>query len=127
MKIKRVLTADEGPGDLYFDDNDVKNNKIFNHVAIDRFTGGAKDSALFSEKVSNAKDKTILLKIYIDNNATGDGEIIKAFENALEDIAKGLLPLGGMTTKGHGIFTGVLKRGDEIIYEYPKESSKNDN
>ena len=34
--------------------------------------------------------------------------IIKAFELSLKDICNGMLPLGGATTKGHGIFTGKL-------------------
>jgi hypothetical protein len=39
-------------------------------------------------------------------------------EAALKDICRGQLPLGGMTTKGHGIFTGRLFRNNLEIYEY---------
>ncbi len=103
--------------DLYYSDEEVKNDKIFNHVAIDRFTGGAIEGALFSEKVSRLEeDVKVILDIFVE----GDQEqmALSAFENALTDITKGLLPLGGMTTKGHGIFTGTLLKNGNKIYSY---------
>jgi len=39
--------------------------------------------------------------VYLDYNQ--DDTIQKAFEETLKDVCEGLLPLGGMTTKGHGI------------------------
>ena len=98
--------------DLYYDD--INNDKIFNHVAIDRFTGGALDGALFSEKVSQRS--TITLDVYV--NDIEDNEILTALENSLEDICKGLLPLGGMTTKGHGVFTGTLFLNEDKKFSY---------
>jgi len=100
--------------------NKVSNDKIFNHVAIDRFTGGAMNGALFSEKVSyfnNAND-TFNLTINVEENQSEDEDVLKAFENALEDICSGLLPLGGMITKGHGMFTGKLYKNNEEIFSY---------
>ena len=103
--------------DLFIDH--AKNDKIFNHVAIDRFTGGAMDGALFSEKVSYFEDRnqTFDLNIYVEQADYKD-DIIKSFEEALKDICKGLLPLGGMTTKGHGMFTGKLIKNEKEIYSY---------
>ncbi len=97
----------------------AKNDKIFNHVAIDRFTGGAMDGALFSEKVSYLEkaDETITLDVFVEKNQLDD-EIINALECALEDICKGLLPLGGMVTKGHGSFTGKLFKNENEIFNY---------
>lgn len=101
--------------DLYYDD--IDNSKIFNNVAIDRFTGGGIDGALFSEKVSYKKDKKMVLKINI-SEMVEDTDIVWALEEALKDVCRGLLPLGGMTTKGFGMFTGkLLKQGTEI-YNY---------
>ena len=105
--------------DIYLSDKEVDNEKIFNHVAIDRFTGGAMDTALFSEKVSHLKDgkESITLNIHLDHPNL-DAMCIQALENALLDITKGLLPLGGMTTKGFGMFTGSLtKSGSETKHE----------
>ena len=88
---------------------DAKNEKVLNHVAIDRFTGGGIDGALFQEKVTTSD--AFSTTIYVDTSAfkeefDKDKNIQKAFENALTDLVEGRLPLGGHTTKGHGIFTG---------------------
>ncbi len=91
--------------DLFY--KDVDNSKIFNHVAIDRFTGGAMDGALFSEKVSRKEE--LVLDIYVEKNKYME-HVVPALKKALFDIAHGLLPLGGMTTKGHGMFTGTLEK-----------------
>ena len=107
--------------DILLSKEKVANNKIFNHVAIDRFTGGAMDGALFSEKVSYFNDKNGVFEfdVYVEPIEEGsDEKIMEAFENALTDICKGLLPLGGMTTKGHGMFTGNLIKNKENIYSY---------
>lgn len=103
----------------------IKNDKVFNHLAIDRFTGGAMDGALFSEKVSyfEDKDKIIDIDIYVeeldkDLKEKQKEKIILAFEDSLKDVCKGLLPLGGMTTKGHGIFTGKLIKDEKEMYSY---------
>lgn len=86
------------------------NAKVFNHVKIDRFTGGASDGALFQEKAVR-HDTPITLEIWVDTSAfEGDVNIKKAWEEALEDIRTGRLPLGGHSSKGHGIFTGILEK-----------------
>ena len=102
--------------DLYCKEMD--NEKIINHVAIDRFTGGAIDGALFSEKVSQ-RDGEIILDIWLEQKkmeVEDYDKFITAFEEALKDVCKGFLPLGGMTTKGHGIFTGQLIKDEQKIY-----------
>jgi len=75
--------------------------KTFDHVSIDRFTGGAIDGALFQEKTIAQKD-TWEIEILLENNISS--EFVDAFEKALNDIKTGMLPLGGMTAKGHGVF-----------------------
>lgn len=108
--------------DIYKSKSEIINNKIFNHVAIDRFTGGGMEGALFSEKVSRlSKDgDSIELIIYLEKEGFSE-YVLDAFENTLLDITKGLLPLGGMTTKGNGMFTGtVTKDGDEILKYHTK-------
>jgi CRISPR/Cas system CSM-associated protein Csm3 (group 7 of RAMP superfamily) len=87
----------------------VNNNqsKTFDHVSIDRFTGGAIDGALFQEKTI-CDDKEYEIEILLEKAI--DKIFIEAFESALKDICTGVLALGGMTTKGHGIFTGTVLR-----------------
>ena len=116
--------------DLFYNADQIKNDKIFNHVAIDRFTGGAIDGALFSEEVSQLVEQegnTFDLKISVQNwkkylaNKEEMTAIEEALENSLKDICRGLLPLGGMTTKGHGVFLGTLsKNGTPILSTYKK-------
>ncbi len=86
--------------------------KIINHVAIDRFTGGALDGALFNEKVIDQKDK-IELSFLVNKESLKDVNIKTAFENTLNDICDGMLPLGGGVMRGHGVFFGqVIKKGE---------------
>ncbi|NOU45547.1 MAG: CRISPR-associated protein [Bacteroidales bacterium] len=96
---------------------DTTQNKLLNHVAIDRFTGGALAGALFNEEVvyGNEESLTLELQVKKDKIIDENGIIIKSLVNALNDICNGLLPLGGGTMRGHGTFTGKLtKNGEEI-------------
>ena len=44
-------------------------DKILNHVSIDRFTGGAIDGALFSEKATYGKDTEFTTEILLHEKA----------------------------------------------------------
>ena len=93
--------------DIFIDSNDVK-KKIFNHVAIDRLTGGTIDGALFSEEAIYGKNcPNIHTSIYINPSGI-DNDSIEAFERALEDLCSGMLPLGNGTGRGHGCFHGEI-------------------
>jgi hypothetical protein len=99
--------------------DDLADDSIFNHVTIDRFTGGAKRGFLFSERVTNMKKKSdevnIKVRLLMNDQPGFDESYQHALEYALHDICRGLLPLGGMTTKGHGMFTGALLKNNETI------------
>jgi len=86
--------------DLYLKET---KEKILNHVAIDRFTAGGIDGALFQEKVAHSKQK-IELKIAVASSAFENKDVKTAFEKTLEDLKTGRLQLGGHTMKGHGAF-----------------------
>ena len=109
--------------DVYIEEKKILNNKIFNHVAIDRFTGGALNGALFSEKVSNLLEESINLSIYVKESDYSDN-VLEAFKLTLVDICKGLLPLGGMTTKGNGMFTGTLSINEKEEFNYLKQTEE---
>lgn len=87
-------------------------DKLLNHVAIDRFTGGSMDGALFTEKVTNGRGHEIKLEVAVLRDAIKDEKVRQAFEESLRDIADGLLPLGGGVNRGHGAFTGTLTMED---------------
>lgn len=84
--------------------------KVFHHNKIDYFTGGTIDGALFQEKSIWGKGKSYELEILVDNNALADEDVKLAFEQSLEDLCEGLLPLGGVTGRGNGVFSGELKK-----------------
>ena len=83
--------------------------KILNHVSIDRFTGGALETALFSEKVVGT-EALYHLDIWVEKDALNDEDIKFAFEQTLKDLVNEQLPLGGGTMRGHGMMQGnILK------------------
>ena len=85
--------------------------KILNHVKLDRFSGGAVEGALFSEKVTSGKGTDLHLYVIVDRQglvASGAEDfemMLDAFEKALADLCGGNLPLGGGVNRGHGRFT----------------------
>lgn len=107
--------------DIYLDENKTP-QIIFMHNKIDRFTQGTIDAALFGEKTLQLNEVHLIIsgdKDYIKAIDTTKEEhikeipfedkeklkkIIESFNLALEDLKNGLLPLGGKTSKGHGIF-----------------------
>lgn len=86
--------------------------KVFDHVSIDRFTGGAIDGALFQEKTVADDGDLYSIEILLHKDLQNSDEQ-KAFESALTNITTGMLPLGGSTTKGHGVFTGNWSKDGE--------------
>ena len=102
--------------------NKKTDKKIHNHVKIDRFTGGAIEGALFDEEALLAHpDEPEMLELDLlvdkDEEINKDQRIILAFEEALKDVCKGLLPLGGNVNKGYGQFDGKLLKDGNCIYE----------
>ena len=108
------------PGVIFFDDiiencpDIAGRSKVFNHVKIDRFTGGAFPGALYNEEAIYLKGRDFTLTIRIDKKTLEErcdsygmsDKINKAIALAKRDIEIGLLPLGGLTNRGHGCFTG---------------------
>ncbi len=124
-------TIDKKRGNVLFSDILLNNEqgiykeKILNHVAIDRFTGGTIPGALFSEKVTIGKGHSIECKISLDEKAieaacvgTTKDKVIAAFESALQHVCDGLLPLGGGVQRGHGAMTGKYIKNGEKAYNY---------
>ena len=101
--------------DLFVEKNEEK-EKVFNHVSIDRFTGGAIDGALFSEKVIDGRDlkfkTTIMVK---DTGEEGLIDALECLERALKDIDLGTLTFGGGSGRGHGTFKcSIIKNGQTL-------------
>jgi CRISPR/Cas system CSM-associated protein Csm3 (group 7 of RAMP superfamily) len=93
--------------DLYIEPQ-KEAEKVFSHVSIDRFTGGARDGMLFQQKAVSSD--TFILDIYVKKEALSDKNVRAAFEEALIDLCQGDLQLGGGSSKGHGIFKGSIEK-----------------
>lgn len=90
-------------------------DKVMFHSKIDQFTGGTIDGALFQEKSVYGKGRQYTFEILVKAEAIEDDKICAAFEQTLKDVCQGILPLGGVTNRGNGIFTGkVTKNGKEL-------------
>ncbi len=97
--------------DIYLDFDKNKDSHLFAHNSIDRFTGGTIDGALFQESANTSP--AFKLDIFVANHSADsqDFEIaLKSFESALRDICASILPLGAMSSKGHGFFSGDLEK-----------------
>lgn len=99
-------------------------SKLFFHNKIDAFTGGTIDGALFQEKAVQDKDRTdcqYTLNLYVNTVAfkdDTDGKVREAFELSLQDLCCGMLPLGGATARGYGMFEGeLLINGEKQSWE----------
>lgn len=78
------------------------------HVKIDPFTGGASDSALFSERpLLRNGENTLTLKIEIRGELSDQSKA--AFEAALGDLSEGRLPVGAGGAIGYGFLVGKLE------------------
>ena len=98
---------------------------MLSHVAIDRYTGGALQGALYNEEVLQPEQE-LTVDLYVEAAAFADHEfyntttnttttvkgdhVRQAFECALDDLCAGRLPLGGGTSRGHGTFSGTLQK-----------------
>ncbi len=69
------------------------------HVAIDKFTGGALDGALFDEKPLWSSDMELMLKIRGRDLTPLEGKILT---HAMIDLLTGRLPIGGGINRGNG-------------------------
>ncbi len=95
--------------------------KCFNHVRIDRFTGGVVGGALFADEPLYAAGEQFSLHLTLlpGDEAAPDAET--ALEEALKDVCSGALPLGGGVNRGYGRFRGRLLKDGNVIYDYEQD------
>lgn len=89
---------------------------VQSRVSIDRFTGGARDTALFSEQPLFGDDQTVV-HINVKLLDPRDGEI-GLLLLLLKDLWTGDLPLGGESSVGRGRLQG---RSAALKFPGPKE------
>jgi CRISPR/Cas system CSM-associated protein Csm3 (group 7 of RAMP superfamily) len=100
-------------GSLIFDDiylartTEDKQVTEYTHNSMDRFTGGVRDGALFSEEVIT-DNQPLVLNITVVKKP--ESKIWHALELALNDLTEGRLALGAGGGRGHGYFSGEWKK-----------------
>jgi CRISPR/Cas system CMR subunit Cmr4 (Cas7 group RAMP superfamily) len=98
-------------GKLFVEDSTIsyKHTITRHHNSIDRFTGGVRKGALYSEELLYQPEFT--LKISLASNTSLPLALIKALEDTFEDLKIGLLPMGA----GSG-------RGTSLVMSNPQQS-----
>ena len=71
------------------------------HVAIDRFTGGAADGLLFTNEIVEQGHFDLVVENLACDNALRD-QARALIRLVLDDLTDGLLGIGGSTTRGYG-------------------------
>ncbi len=106
-----TATDEAAIGNVIFSDVMLENTstKVLPHIKIDKFTGGVMDGALFQEKATLGKGRSICETIYVRSDVLQDEKMRDAFNHTVQDICNGMLPLGGGTNRGNGIFTGSFE------------------
>lgn len=78
------------------------------HNSIDRFTGGVRRGALYSEEL--LYEPTISVRIWLLPGEPIEQNLVQALEATMDDLTNGLLPLGA----GAGRGTSLIKPTDPI-------------
>lgn len=90
--------------DVYIEEHTAQ-SKVFDHIAIDDFTSAPIGQALFNEE--SVHTESIPISISIDPGI--EEKYVAALKEAIADLKRGWLPLGGMASRGHGVFAGEKK------------------
>jgi CRISPR-associated protein (TIGR03986 family) len=103
-----------------------KKYKHIDHVAIDRFHGGAEDAMKFDTyALAGSPKQPIVLKgrLWIKNDLSKDYR--KKIADALADARDGLYPIGGKTGVGYGWVSGFKKieAPEEFMQLIPEKSA----
>ena len=101
---------------ILFSESTVREGKtkLLTRNAIDRFSGGTADSALYSEKTVYG-GKTDLEIRFCDIVPSND--IMIALAASIADLQAGLLSVGGLTSVGRGLFEVVSINGEHVTQE----------
>lgn len=104
-----------------FSESEIKGatEKIVSRTAIDRFTGGAADKALFTEKTYYNGETS--LEISFAKGFKMDERLAKAFAAAITDLHLGIMAVGGETSIGRGMFKITSINGEDMTGKEPQE------
>ncbi len=88
------------------------------HVAIDRFTGGAAEGAKFTE--TSASATTLTGTLLLDTWRLRNPAALGLLAHLLRDLTEGEIPLGSGSAKGRGFCTAAITiAGQEPWHQHP--------
>lgn len=79
-------------------------DKTISRTAIDRFTGGAAEGALYTEKTYYGGNTQLTIRINNLNRLSEREAILNALAAIILDLHMGYLAVGGLTSVGRGLF-----------------------
>lgn len=97
--------------------------QILWHSSIDRYTGGVRDTALYSEQM--VWREPLISKLVVDLATTDENpaeaaqmtQTLEALRLTFDDLCNGMLALGAGDARGHGYFSGQFETGDASTLE----------
>ena len=97
---------------ISFSESRLRNakEKILSRNAIDRFSGGTKDGALFTEKTYYGGDTELVIRWHRKMNDVEK----QALAATITDLHYGFLAVGGETSIGHGLFEIIKINGSYV-------------
>lgn len=98
-------------GKLYVDDCEItyQHTTIRHHNSIDRFTGGVRKGALYTEELLYQPEFTLKLWLAPNTDTELSASLISALKDTLKDLEIGLLPMGA----GSGRGTSLVEINDD--------------
>lgn len=123
----KVTKKEKQKSNIRFSETQLVNakQKILSRNAIDRFTGGTIDTALFTEKTYYGGHTTLYITLKMGEDSKADERIQKALAASIADLEYGLLAVGGLTSIGRGLFHVEKVNGNKLNWEKPKEAYEN--
>jgi len=82
------------------------------HNAIDRFTGGVRTGALYSEQLLFGRRLVLDLTVLDTDSRPLPQPVRRALARTLDDLKEGRLALGAGSGRGHGYFSGTVEWTD---------------
>jgi CRISPR/Cas system CMR subunit Cmr4 (Cas7 group RAMP superfamily) len=102
-------------GRVFFSDGrlelEAAGDGALEHVSIDRFTSAPMNGMLFNEAPRFRTKKRLRIDVVVDLRGL-DPRAWRLLKDAIDDLCKGRLALGGGSNRGHGYFRGDFVLGD---------------
>lgn len=117
-----VENKDKKKSDISFSESVLENAswKILSRNAIDRFTGGTADKALYTEKTCY-DGKTKLIIKWKKHGLEPDRKFAELLAASVADLSAGILSIGGETAIGRGMFNVIDINGVDVSKIAPDE------